>query len=110
MQDYLVGRKMTVVVHGSESCFVDVVDGVPQGSVLGSLLFYNYINLVASYLHAKCCLFADDLKLYLSLPLDKSDCATTQHLLQVNINLLYHRSSLWGLAFSPHKCSRMRFL
>ena len=84
--------------------------GSPRAlAVLGPILFLIYINSVVSDLQAKCCHFADDLKLYLALPLDKSDCVAVQHVLQSDINLLYHRSGSWSLTFSSHKCSRMRF-
>ena len=66
LKDYLSDRKFSVVVHGSQSRQMSVSSGVPQGSVIGPLLFLVYINHVVSHLSCKYCLFADDLKLYLA--------------------------------------------
>ena len=46
ISSYLSDRKQYVVVEGTSSDSVSVVSGVPQGSVLGSLLFLTYINCV----------------------------------------------------------------
>ena len=101
--DFLSGRSMRVVLSGSSSSYRDVKSGVPQGSVVGPLLFLIYINHVVEGISAKFCLFADDLKLYLAFPHDKlkfqDGCASMQR----DINLLSARSSSWGLKFSASR-------
>ena len=64
IRHWLKGRKQKVVIDGemSESC--DVTSGVPQGSVLGPLLFIIFINDIVFGLNFTIRLFADDAILY----------------------------------------------
>ncbi|CAB4031048.1 Hypothetical predicted protein, partial [Paramuricea clavata] len=59
--DYLSGRKQRVVVDGFSSSYLDVTSGVPQGSIVGPLLFLIYVNdLPDAAKHSKVPMFADD--------------------------------------------------
>ena len=100
---------MNVVVHGESSHSVNVTSGVPQGSVIGPLLFLIYINFVTDGLGSKFCFFADDLKLYLADCYMSSPLGDAHSVLQEDIDLLYARSSSWGLSFSVYKCARLHF-
>ena len=65
IQNYLSSRTQSVVLSGAQSNRLPVVSGVPQGSVLGPLLFLVYIDGVSnSVLHSKLAMYADDIALY----------------------------------------------
>ena len=63
IRDFLMDRTMHVTVEGKSSKIKHVTSGVPQGSVLGPLLFVLYINDLPDNIKNTVKLFADDLKL-----------------------------------------------
>ena len=60
---WLAGRRQRVVINGVSSSWGNVISRVPQGSVLGPLLFFIYINGIDTDLFSKICKFADDTKI-----------------------------------------------
>ena len=85
---YLNNRKQRVVYNNSQSCFKSIKCGVPQGSILGPLLFLLYINDLASVCHSSMPIFfADDTNLFLK--------GTDLKLMESEINKELNDISLW---------------
>ena len=101
---WLKNRKQRVVINGSQSEWAPVTSGVPQGSVLGPLLFIIYINDIDVGIKGKISKFADDTKLChdVSKPEDKE---TVQH----DINKLVEWTKKWQMQFNPDKCTVIHF-
>ena len=78
--DYLSSRSQRVVIDGVFSPWVPVTSGVPQGSILGPLLFLLYINNLPNVTCPSTwiALFADDAKFYLVVR-NAEDCSSLQH-------------------------------
>ena len=64
MENYLTGRQQRVVLNGQTSSWKNILAGVPQGSVLGPLLFLIYINDLPNGIESICKIFADDTSLF----------------------------------------------
>ena len=102
VRSFLSGRTMTVVVDGEESAEpINVLSGVPQGTVLGPLLFLVYINDITDQVSpgTLCRLFADDCLLY--RPIHSLE---DQLILQRDLDALQRWTELWGMRFNPKKC------
>ena len=63
-KNYLTNRKQRVVLNGIESNWGEIKAGVPQGSVLGPLLFLVYINDLEEGIKSNVKFFADDTSLF----------------------------------------------
>ena len=105
LQEFLVGRTQQVVVKGSLSSPKDVRSGVPQGSILGPVLFLIYINHIASHLLCQYKIFADDLKIFMCISSSETDTQS----FQTDINQLYSTAASWGLSMNLKKCAAIRF-
>ena len=103
ISNFLKYRKQCVVVDGTVSSPVDVDSGVPQGTVLGPILFLLHINDLPSIVDSKVRLFADDCLIYRKIK-NKED----QNLLQRDLNLLESWGVKWGMRFNAAKCNIMR--
>jgi hypothetical protein len=103
--NYLNNRNQRVVIDGKTSGWLPVASGVPQGSILGPLIFLLYINDLPLNLDDDtiCGIFADDTKIarQISTPQDKEK-------LQTDIDRLKIWGDSWGLKFNPLKCKHMR--
>ena len=103
LEDLLTGRNMRVGVRGSYSEWVDATSGVPQGSVIGTLLFLLYVNDIPESLQCMVKMFADDTKVFNKVK-TTDDCDKLQEV----INWLSDEWSRdWMLKFNTNKCKRM---
>ena len=103
--DYLTARSQQVVVDGSISDPSPVLSGVPQGSILGPLLFLIYVNSITEVTIsplARCILYADDVLLYCPIN-SQSDYA----MLQNDINAISEWSDGHYLTLNAAKCKYM---
>ena len=64
LKDYSTGRQQRVALNGQTSLWINVTAGVPQGSLLGPLLFLIYINDLPDEITSSCKIFADDTSLF----------------------------------------------
>ena len=67
--DFLRNRKQRVILNGQSSSWANINAGVPQGSILGPLLFLIYINDLSDNLQCNPKLFADDMSLFSTVKL-----------------------------------------
>ena len=88
LKDFLSDRKQRVVLNGQCSSWADIRAGVPQGSILGLLLFLIYVNELSIDIKSKCKLFADDTSLY-SVVHDV-DTSANVHDIHISANDLNH--------------------
>jgi hypothetical protein len=100
LKDYLTERQQRVIVNGVHSEWGNLSAGVPQGSVLGPLLFLIFINDI-TYVINKCKirLFADDTCLYIEV----DDPNTTAQDLDNDLEKLNAWAKKWHVDFSPPK-------
>ena len=105
LNNYLAKRTQAVVVNGSESSTIPVLSGVPQGSLLGPLLFLIYIDHLPTSIANACSkvnLSADDVLLYHAIS-EEADYEA----LQTAISLIESWSISNYLAFNTSKCKCM---
>ena len=91
---------MSVVVDGQQSTSVPVTSGVPQGTVLGPLLFLCHINDLPSCVKSQVRLFADDCLLYRQIRSQRD-----HQILQDDLNKLEKWAETWGMTFNASKCT-----
>ena len=100
IRNFLYNRQQCVVINNCFSSFTSVLSGVPQGSVLGPILFIIFINDLDSVCSGNCLtkLFADDCKLYSEVTLNNSIC------MQQSLNNLCNWADVNQLCINILKC------
>ena len=100
--DFLRGRKQQVSVNSYLSTLVSVLSGIPQGSVLGPILFIIFVNEMPDIVHLHILMFAGDTKVF-----KDTRNATDSSCLQDDINALQEWANQWQLRFNTDKCKRL---
>ena len=102
-ENYLYGRAQRVVLNGNNSDWKEIRAGVPQGSILGPLLFVIFINDIVDDIDATIKLFADDTSIYLEVdnPRDSAE------ILNGDIDKIHKWSEKWLVKFNPNKTETM---
>ncbi len=99
IEQLLTDRKQRVVVDGEVSSWKSVLSGVPQGSVLGPILFLIYINDLEEGVTSSILKFADDTKLF-----RKTKEIGDKQNLQNDIDKFVKWSEKWQMLFNFGKC------
>ncbi len=103
IRDFLTNRLQQVTVCGEVSSWKKVTSGIPQGSVLGPLLFVIYINDLPDVVSSQPYIFADDTKIFRII-----NGEIDEKILQDDLKQLEKWSSDWLLLFHPEKCKHMK--
>ena len=96
VSNFLCNRKQWVRVGSACSSQANVSSGIPQGSILGPVLFTVFINDLPECVQSYCRVFADDTKIYNKT----SDSKVLQH----DVDMLQEWSQKWCLFFNSLKC------
>lgn len=104
IRDFLFSRTQFTVANNHKSNCSRITSGVPQGSVLGPLLFLIFINDLPNSITSSIRLFADDCVLYRKIN------SHNNHLqLQSDLSLIYAWCSKWLMSLNMSKCKLVRF-
>ena len=102
IQAFLSNRKQRVGIESEYSEWTPVTSGIPQGSVLGPVLFLIYINDLPDAVRSTAMLFADDTKVYRRVNSDQD-----RDVLQADIDAMETWATIWQLPFNRKKCKLM---
>ena len=92
IRNFLIGRSQRVVIDSAKSEWVPVTSGIPQGSVLGPVLFIIYVNDLSDITHSSIQMFEDDTKVF-----NKITCSSDFKEIQRDIDSLVECSVAWQL-------------
>ena len=98
-ESFLKDRNQKVRIGSVTSLCTNVISGIPQGSVLGPILFLLFINDLPEVVQSSVKLFADDIKLHSAI--DRNENCVRQ---QSDIDNLAAWSDKWLIKFNTGKC------
>lgn len=104
IREFLTNRSQFVTVNRHNSYPLAVTSGVPQGSVLGPLLFLIYINDLPFHVSSNIRMFADDCVIYRTVTNTSAQVA-----LQDDINHVLNWCDRWLMTLNPNKCKSLSF-
>jgi predicted component of type VI protein secretion system len=102
IRSWLSDRQQRVVLDGTTSEWLQVTSGVPQGSVLGPILFVMYINDIDDGIESVISKFADDTKLALGVSGDDN-----LDICRRDLELINKWGSTWQMEFNADKCATL---
>ena len=105
LESYLSGRTQRVLVNGKASDWCTTNAGVPQGSILGPLLFLVYINDIIENIQSEIYIFADDTSLMRPIKNEVIDF----DLLNEDLTQLHTWAQKWRVTFNATKTEYMIF-
>ena len=97
LKNYLENREQRVVLNGQTSSWRKIMSGIPQGSVLGPLLFLIYINDLPDGINSLCKIFADDTSLFSKV----SDIHKSASNLNDDLEKISYWAYQWKMQFNP---------
>ena len=104
IESYLSQRSQRVILDGKHSDWVPVLSGVPEGSILGPILFTCYVADLPIHIKTSCLSYADDVKIF-----NRISCPADADSLQADLNRLSSWSKTWHLKLNPAKCKSITF-
>jgi len=102
IKNFISERHMRVMLLDTFSKWITVLSGIPQGSVLGPLLFLTFVNELPEWITSSMLMFADDTKIWTKI--DKVD---DNYTLQADLDKLVRWSEIWLLKYNVEKCKVM---
>ena len=99
LKDYLINKKLCVIVEGVKSAPKDIKAGVPQGSRLGPLMFIIFINDIVNDIESEILIFANDATLLAS----GNDPTETAEILNRDLDRISVWAKKWKVSFNAKK-------
>ena len=104
IESYLTKRSQRVILDGKHSDWTPVLSGVPEGSILGPILFACYVADLPIHMKTSCLSYADDVKIF-----NRISSVEDAYSLQADLDRLSSWSKTWCLKLNPAKCNVITF-